>query len=102
MWLLDRSRARINGALYSAIRSMGGDLPNLVAANAVVAKTASLGCGNFVGLSAVINATLRLAIIAYQHPRFWSTVLLLVITVTLPQAPLFLVMPLSALLVRAP
>ena len=42
--------------LYSAIRSMGGDLPNLVAANAVVAKTASLGCGNFVGLSAMINA----------------------------------------------
>ncbi len=46
-------------ALYSAIRSMGGDLPNLVSASAVVAKTASLGCGNFVGLLAVINATVQ-------------------------------------------
>lgn len=45
--------------LYSTITSLGGDLPNLVAANAVIGKTSSLGFGNFVGLFAVINATVQ-------------------------------------------
>ena len=46
-------------ALYSAIKSMEGHLPNLVAPNAVVAKTASLACGSFVGFLAVINAMVQ-------------------------------------------